>query len=143
MSLYTDGQALECAITYIPNPVESEITGTIFTFAGQLRGDFVVPSPDLTGQIVTSVIIDDTTIWQWTDIDGQVIGSQQPLTSDESVLQRLVAPIGLTQDVQYNCLTWPNIDRTVFNPPPTVLFTEATTVQPETGTIYLEEAGEF
>lgn len=140
-SLYTGGESLECAITYIPNPVEPEVAGTIFTHANQLRGDFIVPSPDMTGQIVTSIIIDDTTIWSWTDIEGEIIGSQQPRTDDLTVLERLIAPVGLVKDVQYNCLMWPEVDRTVFVPPSTVLFTDVAAAQTETGILYPE--GDF
>ena len=140
-ALRARGDALECLITYIENPLEPEITGTIFTDGGNLRGDFVVPTPDLTGQMVTSVVVDTSTVYQWTDINGEVIGSKQPRTNDADTLARLIAPIGLNRDVQHNCLTWPNVDRTVFNPPSDILFTEANKTPEETGTLY--EEGEF
>jgi hypothetical protein len=38
-SLLARGDSIECAITHIPNPLEAEITGNIFTNVGQLRGD--------------------------------------------------------------------------------------------------------
>lgn len=141
-SLVTQGRALECSITYIPNPVEPEITGTFFTDSGDLRGDFIVPTPDLSGQMVSSIIMANETIWQWTDIDGELVGSRQAAAVDDATLARLVAPVGLNTEVQYDCLTWPLVDRTIFTPPSTVLFTDATDATGEFGTIYPEE-GEF
>ncbi len=55
-SLYERGDSLECQITYIPNPLEASITGNIFMADGRVRGDFVVPAPDLNGQTVASII---------------------------------------------------------------------------------------
>lgn len=142
-SLLNREDAIECAITYIPNPVEPEITGNIFTVNGDFRGDFVVPTPDLTGQMVTSIIIANGTIWQWTDIAGEIVGSTQVAQYDTRTLERLVAPVGFTNTVQYDCLTWPQVDRTIFEAPSEVLFTDEASADFETGVIYPEETGDF
>ena len=142
-SLLARGDSIECAITHIPNPLEAEITGNIFTNVGQLRGDFIVPTPDLAGQMVTSIIIAEDTIWQWTDIDGELVGSKQPANFDTPTLERLVPPVGFATIVQYDCLTWPRVDRTVFEAPTQILFTDVASASFEEGIIFLENEGEF
>jgi len=136
--LMSRGDTLECAITYIPNPIEPSITGSIFTNEGDIRGDFVVPKPDLNGSMVTSVIIAEGTVWQWTDIDGEIFGSKQPADLTSSVLSRLVSPVGFDTSVQYDCLTWPQVDRTIFEAPANVLFTDPTAAVFEEGVIFEE-----
>lgn len=138
-SLLTRGDNAECAITYIPNPVEPSMTGNVFTFDGNLRGDFVVPTPDLSGEMVSSIIIAKDTIWQWTTIDDQTVGSVQPANFSVSALERLAAPIGFAAEVQYNCLTWQQPDYTIFEAPSSVLFTDVSTATFEEGTIYSED----
>ena len=101
----------------------------------------MVPTPDLSGEMVTSIIIADGTIWQWTEIDGETAASKQEAVFDQSTLERLVSPIGFIAELQYDCLSWPQVDYTIFEAPATVLFTEADTASFEEGTIYPE--GEF
>lgn len=140
-SLLARGESLECAITYIPNPTAAELTGNIFTFNGNLRGDFVVPTPDLADVMVTSIIIADGTIWQWTDIGGEVVGSTQAAAFDTATLERLVSPIGFVTNVRYDCLSWSQIDYTIFEAPTDVLFSDADTATFEEGVLF--EEGEF
>lgn len=142
-SLLTRGDSLECAITYIPNPLEPEVMGSMFTNEGQVRGDFVVPTPDLSGQMVTSIIISEGTVWQWTDIDGELVGSQRQADFTSASLARLVAPVGFDTEVQYSCLSWSQIDNTIFEAPSTVLFTSAATAEFEEGVIYKDQEPEF
>jgi len=140
-SLVARGDRLECAIKYIPNPLEPEIIGSLFTADGKVRGDFVVPTPDQVGQMITSIIIADDTIWQWTDIDGDMFGSQQVADFAPATLVRLVAPVGFSSEVQYDCLSWLQVDQTIFEPPTSIIFSDATHATFESGVIF--EEGEF
>lgn len=142
-SLLTRGDSLECQITYIPNPVEAEVVGSFFTNAGSARGDFIVPTPDLSGQMVSSIIITDNTIWQWSDIDGELVGSKQAADLTTDTLERLLSPVGFTTTVQYDCLTWPSVDQTIFEPPSSVTFTDAAEAVFEEGIIYESEESEL
>jgi hypothetical protein len=128
------GDSLECAIEY--TAIDASVTGTMFTDDGDLRGDFVVPSPDLVSQSVRSIIIEEGTIYEWVDLDGDVSGSRQPAQFDAATLERLVSPVGLSREVSYDCLTWPQVDRTVFTPPTNVLFTDQSAAVVETGLIF-------
>lgn len=142
-NLLTRGDQIECAITYTPSPAGTPLAGTVFTSEGSLRGDFVVPTPDLTGEMVTSIVINNDSIWQWTDIAGELVGSTQAANFGLSVLERLVSPIGFIDDVQYDCLKRSQVDRDIFQVPNEILFSDATAAGFEEGTIYLEPVGEF
>lgn len=142
--LYERGGSIECQITYIPNPLEAEITGNIFTADGRVRGDFVVPAPDLNGQTVASIIYDQPTLYIWSEIDGETFGVQQ--TQDSfSGLGDTAAAIDYDTEVQYNCLTWPRVDNTIFEPPTNVLFSDTaeTDANMEFGTLFEDENGEL
>lgn len=144
-NLIARGESLECQITYIPNPLEPEVTGSFFTADGQVRGDFLVPSPDLSGQILSSVIFTGSTLYAWSEIDGEQYGFQMQTDTFVSDNEMDTTPIPSDQEVQYTCLSWPNVDRTIFVPPTDVLFTDMSdmTGLMETGTIYLEQEGAF
>ena len=141
-ALYERGDSLECQITYIPNPLEAEINGNIFTDKGRVRGDFVVPAPDLNGQTVASIIYDQPTLYIWSEIDGETFGVKQ--TQQDFVgLGDTAAAIDYDTQVQYDCLTWLRVDPTIFEPPTKVLFSDldAMGANMEFGTLY--EEGEF
>jgi hypothetical protein len=142
--LIARNESLECQLTYIPNPLEAEITGSLFTADGKVRGDFLVPTPDLNGQMLSSVIFDGTTLYSWSEIEGELYGFK--IDSDSFVPEQGsdTAPIPEDTEVQYTCLTWPAVDYTIFEPPSSVLFTDMTDFSGvmETGTIYKTE-GEF
>ena len=142
-NLRARNESLECQITYIPNPQEPEVTGSFFTANGQVRGDFLVPTPDLNGQMVSSVIFDGTTLYSWTEIDGETYGFQIATDSFFSSEDNEATPVPTDIEIQYNCLTWPAVDRTIFQPPTNILFTDLTdfTATMETGLIF--EDGEF
>ena len=142
-SLLRRGDNVECAITYIPNPLEPEVTGTFFTANGNVRGDFVVPAPDLSGQVVSSLIYRDDTLYVWSTINGEQYGFT--LAAENFTSPGADTPIPTDTEVQYNCLTWPRVDNTIFEPPADVLFTDMTDTSAtmETGTIYPTETGEF
>ena len=137
-------QALECQLTYIPNPLENEIVGSLFTADGKVRGDFLVPTPDLSGKMLSSVIFDGTTLYSWSEIEGELYGFKLATNSFVSDSENDTAPIPDDTEVQYTCLTWPAVDYTIFEPPTAVLFTDMTDFSGvmETGTIY-EAEGEF
>jgi hypothetical protein len=143
-NLVARNQSLECQLTYIPNPLEDEITGSFFTADGKVRGDFLVSTPDLNGQMLSSVIFDGDTLYSWSEIDGELYGFKLATNSFVSDEENDTAPIPDDTEVQYTCLTWPAVDYTIFEPPTSVLFTDMTdfTGVMETGTIY-EAEGEF
>lgn len=143
-SLYERGDSIECQITYIPNPLEPEIYGNIFTDEGRVRGDFVVPSPDLSGQTVASIIYDAPNLYIWSEIDGELYGAKQT-QNNFTGLGDTAAAIDYDTEVQYDCLTWPLVDGTIFEPPSNVLFNEVTEVNAnmEFGTVFTDEEGEL
>jgi len=143
-SLYERAESLECQCTYIPNPLEAEITGNIFTDQGRVRGDFVVPAPDLNGQTVASIIYDQPTLYIWSEIDGETFGVKQ-VQDEFTGLGDTAAAIDYDTQVQYNCLTWPRVDSTIFEPPTNVLFNdmEDMSANMEFGTLFEDENGEL
>jgi len=143
-NLVARNESLECQLTYIPNPLEDEITGSFFTANGKVRGDFLVSTPDLNGQMLSSVIFDGDTLYSWSEIDGELYGFKLSTNSFVSDEENDTAPIPDDTEVQYDCLTWPAVDYTIFEPPTSVLFTDMTDFSGvmETGTIY-EAEGEF
>jgi|AntRauTorcE11897_2_1112592.scaffolds.fasta_scaffold00809_14 hypothetical protein len=143
-SLVARNESLECQVTYIPNPLEDEITGSFFTANGNVRGDFLVSTPDLNGQMLSSVIFDGDTLYSWSEIDGELYGFKMATDTFISDEESDTAPIPDDTEVQYNCLTWPAVDYTIFEPPTSVLFTDMTDVSGvmETGILY-EAEGEF
>ena len=143
-SLYERGESIECQITHTPNQLEAEITGNIFTADGRVRGDFVVPSPDLSGQTVASIIYDEPTLYIWSEIDGETFGIKQT-QDDFDGLGDTAAAIDYDTGVQYDCLTWPRVDNTIFQPPTNVLFSDidAMGANMEFGTLFEDENGEL
>ena len=143
-SLYERGDSIECQITYIPNPLETEITGNIFTDEGRVRADFVVPSPDFNGQTVASIIYDQPTMYIWSEIDGETFGIEQT-QEDFSGFSDSAAEIDYDTEVQYDCLSWPRVDNTIFEPPSNVLFKDAADMKAnmEFGTLFEDENGEL
>lgn len=141
-SLVARNESLECQITYIPNPLEDEIIGSFFTADGKVRGDFLVPTPDLNGQMLSSVIFDDDTLYSWSEIDGELYGFKLATDTFVSDEENDTTPIPDDTEVQYDCLTWPAVDYTIFEPPSSVLFTDMTDFSGvmETGTLYEAEA---
>lgn len=143
-SLLERGDSIECQITYIPSPLEAEIIGTFFVADGKVRADFLTPSPDLSGQVLSSLIYDTQTMYVWSEINGEQYGFS--MVSDAFINEDANTPVPADTEVQYNCLTWPRVDNTIFEVPGSVLFTDMTDVQAqfETGTIYEDpEVGEF
>lgn len=131
------GGSLECSINYTPD-LESAVMGNFFTNEGKFRGDFVLEAPGTDIQTVVSIIIAEDTIWQWIEVDGEAYGAKQEIDFSPEAKEKLVAPIGFDTDVEYNCLTWLAVDRTIFEPPQDVLFTDAVDAEFEEGVVYEE-----
>lgn len=143
------GEDIECNITYQTEDSEEPIEGTYFVSDGEMRGDFLTPTPDLSGQMLSSMIMTDSMMYIWSEIEGETYGMKMDLSVlDEEEAQRN-EPVALDEDVEYNCTEWENVDRTVFLPPEDVLFQDfGSTLNGamEYGTIYEEgemEAPEF
>jgi len=140
-NLIARGESIECQITYIPNPLEPEVTGTFFVANGNVRADFLVPSPDLAGQVLSSIIFDGSAIYVWSEINEELFGFTVATDSFMTDQSSDTSPIPADTELQYNCLTWPAVDFTIFEPPTSVLFTDLTdfTATMETGLIFEEE----
>lgn len=121
-SLRVLNEDLECAISYTPRNLVTEVEGTFFVSDGNIRGDFLTESPDLSGRILSSMIIKDTTMYTWSEIEGEAYGMKIDLTTTEAEAAETKQPVSLSADVKYDCKNWENVDRTVFVPPSDVLF---------------------
>lgn len=142
-SLKLLGEDLECTITYSSTEGETEVEGTYFVSDGNIRGDFMVPSPDLKGTILSSMIMDETNFYSWTEIDGQTYGAKVTITDMKKDEGNTGQAVSLDSEVNYKCKPWENVDGSVFLPPSKVLFrdmNETLKAGMEYGTTY--EAGE-
>lgn len=136
------GEDIECTVSYAQSGVEKEIEGTFFVSQGNLRGDFLVPSPDLTGEILSSVIMDKDNLYTWTEIEGQAYGAKIALSIMDSEQTDANLPVSLETEVNYDCKPWQNVDTSVFIPPGKVLFKDISELQKagmEYGTTYEAE----
>jgi hypothetical protein len=120
-SLRVLNEDLECTISHTNNQV-TEVEGTYFVSDGNMRGDFLTESPDLLGKILSSMIVKDTTMYTWSEIEGKVYGVKMDLTTTDAEAAETKQPFSLNDDVKYDCKNWKNVDRTVFAPPNDVLF---------------------
>lgn len=136
------GENMECTISYTDEEQQAAVEGTYFVSGGDMRGDFLTPSPDLSEQVLSSVIIDGSMMYLWSEIEGEMYGIKMDLSGSEEVDAN--EPVPLDAAVQYDCKPWVAVDRTVFEPPSDVLFrdmSELMNAGPEYGTIY-QEGGE-
>ncbi len=136
------GMDIECSISYQPNEYESPIEGTYFVADGKVRGDFLIYSPELGGTVLSSMIIDDTTMYSWSEINGESYGIKMNLsdTATEETASR--EPVDMSAAVTYDCKPWENVDNTVFEPPRAVLFQDIKAMMNggmEYGTVYEPE----
>lgn len=142
-SLRDLNENIECTISYKPNEQAEVTEGTYFVSEGKIRGDFLVESPDLTGKILSSMIIDGEFLYSWTEIDGQAYGAKIAVSKLNEQSNNVNQPMSLDTDVKYNCKPWDNVDGSIFLPPSKVLFQDMNELQKagmEYGTTY--EAGE-
>ncbi len=135
------GQDIECSITYETDEYDQPVEGTYFVSNGDIRGDFLTPSPDLSGQMLSSMIVANEMMYVWSEIEGESYGMKMDLSMFDEEEAESSEPVSLDEDVQYECKEWENVDRTVFLPPGDVLFQDfGTMIQSgmEYGTVYDE-----
>ena len=125
-ALAEKGESLECQIVLERSDAEGNIEGTYFTHEGSIRGDFLVPSPEFGGTLVSSMIVDANTLFVWTTIENQVIGFKSDLSTPDTTVPTK-EPIPLSEPVRYTCTEWDSVDRSVFIPPSQVTFTDTQT----------------
>lgn len=143
-SLRLLNEDLECTVSYTNIEQQSKVEGTYFVSDGSMRGDFLTESPDLTGQILSSMIIDDGLMYMWSEIEGEQYGFKMDLSKASTPEVASQEPVSLDTEVDYDCKVWTNVDRTVFTPPATVLFRDMSQLMQggmEYGTVY--EAGDM
>lgn len=133
---------LECVITYVPNEYESAVTGTYFVSNGSVRGDFLLRSTELGGQVLSSIIIAENTFYSWSTINGESYGVKVDMTLfDSAAVEGVKEPVPQDATIEYTCKAWELVDGSVFVPPRDVLFQDYAAVMQtgmEYGTIYNE-----
>jgi len=134
-------QDLECDISYYRQYQGSVIEGKYFVSEGKIRGDFLSDAPDLSSKIPSSIIIDDTTIYTWSKIDGKYYGVKSTVGADDDVVSN-EGVVSLNQGISYECKSWPAVNLEIFTPPSDVLFRDMNTMMNsdmEYGTVYKDE----
>lgn len=140
MELLERDTPVECTINY-ETPETGAVEGTLFVNEGELRGDFLVPSPDLEGTMLSSMIVTSDTVYVWSEFDGEAQGVQIALGDDEGALEEANTPVDPEMALNYDCAEWQNVDRSVFTPPSDVLFLDFDAAMQggmEYGTVYEE-----
>jgi hypothetical protein len=135
------GENLECTILYEDENTFSTVEGTYFVSDGDMRGDFLTEAPDLSGQVLSSIIVKDDMMYMWSEIEGELYGVKVDLALVEDDAVDTNEPVDLDADVEYDCKPWPQVDRTVFEPPSSVLFQDVSALLRggmQYGTIYDE-----
>lgn len=135
---------LECSIMLPGKDGDSDIEGTYFVSDGKMRGDFLTEGPDLSGQMLSSMILVGTTMHVWSEIDGELYGMKIDTASLQGGSVDAKEPVARDVDVSYDCKPWKNVDWTVFEPPSTVLFTDMNEMMNgmmEYGTLHEEGEG--
>jgi hypothetical protein len=143
-SLLSGGQSLECNISYQSSVTAAPTEGTYFTAGGRLRGDFVVP--EMASGSVSSLIMRDNTLYTWSVIEGETYGMKIDMAALAEAEQSDTAPdtnepVPLDAPVNYDCKTWTTIDKSIFEIPTDVLFTNYSDIMNmgmEFSTIYEE-----
>jgi len=135
------GKNLECTITYLPNEFEKAVSGTYFVSGISVRGDFLINSPELGGEVLSSIIMNDGTFYSWSTINDVSYGMKADISAMSNA-EGMKQPVPQDAKVEYTCDTWNPVDGSVFVPPSTVRFQEYGALL-ETGmeysTIYNEE----
>lgn len=140
-SLIGLGQSVECTIVYeeVGGPA---VTGTYFVHDGRIRGDFLTEVPELGGNVLSSIIMRDSDMYMWSDIDGQQYGMKIDIDSTSEVsATESREPIPRDVPVAYDCRPWTSIDNSIFEPPATILFQDMSALLEtgmEYGTVYTE-----
>ena len=119
-SLQAQGKDLECQVVYEQAGQGGTTEGTYFTSNGNLRGDFVVPSPDFGGTIISSMIVGGSSMYVWSKIGDDTFGFKSDINSETEIDSN--EPVPLDAQVKYTCTEWENVDGSVFVPPADVTF---------------------
>lgn len=134
---------LECTVRFDAGTAGSRVEGTYFVSEGSMRGDFLTDSPDLSGKILSSMIIKGEIMYSWSEIDGQMYGVKIDLSQVEEAVIDDKSAVSINESVKYDCKPWENVDGAIFLPPGNVLFqdlSEIMNIGMEYGNIY-EEGG--
>ena len=137
-------QNLECTINY---QTDVAVSGTYFTNQGKMRGDFIVPSAE--GDVLSSLIMRNDTMYTWSVINGQKYGMKFDLSEVETAREEgdipdTREPVPLDAAVDYDCKPWVSLDGSIFEPPSDIIFQDFSNILNmgmEFGTIY-EEGGD-
>jgi len=132
---------LECTISH--ETEESSFEGKYFTSQGKIRGDFQTDSPEMSGSVLSSMILDSDVMYVWSEIDGEQYGMKYDISAQAQSNVEANQPIALEDTVKFDCKNWRNVDESIFQPPADVLFQDFSQVinaGMEYGTVF--EAGE-
>jgi hypothetical protein len=124
--LRAQGSDLECQV--IQEKPEGTIEGTLFLSGGSVRGDFVVPADELGGTIVSSMIVGGDSTYVWSTIDGETFGFKSDTETEAAAQLDAKEPVPMDATVQYTCVTWDEVDGSVFVPPATIKFRDLNAV---------------
>jgi hypothetical protein len=141
-SLRLLGTAAECTINYVAEDGSAPVEGTYFVSEGKMRGDFLITSPEMEEQILSSMIMTDDQLYVWSVIEGESYGFKAPKATLSESDTEVKTPIGLETNVDFKCKAWKEVDNSVFIPPNDVLFSDMSALQKagmEYGTIYETE----
>ncbi len=139
-SLQAQGKDLECQVVYEHAGQGSPTEGTYFTSNGNVRGDFVVPSPDFGSTIVSSMIVGGSSMYVWSKIGDDTFGFKSDISNEAEIDSN--EPVPLDAQVKFTCAEWENVDGSVFVPPADVTFKDLGAVM-EAGMEYGVLEGEF
>ncbi len=89
----------------------------------KLKGEVVVSTPDLNGEITRSILVTDNVLYSWSKFDDKIYGAKISLDYTPSLHDNsLKLPFNLDTKIDYECTTWNKVDKTMFSLPEKVLF---------------------
>lgn len=141
-SLMALNEAMECKINYQTAVETEKIEGTFFVSEGKMRSDVIFESPEIEGQILSSIIIDDKEVYTWSIIESEGYGVKTTIENKEDFMDDINTPINTNTAVNYECQPWKSIDNSIFNPPSDILFRDINELRQtgmEYGVIYESE----
>lgn len=128
---------LECTVNYEVSGIATiTTTGTVFFSNGRLRGDFLTREDGM--DILSSTIVADSTLYNWSKIEGKLYGVEVDMTKPKDDFSAREA-VPLDVAVAYDCMAWKVVDASIFVPPSDVIFRDFAEVRTEgfeDGTIY-------
>lgn len=116
------GADVECTVSYRPSDTEPVVEGTYFVSGESMRGDFLTETPELAEPVLSSMIVQDESVYVWSEIDGELYGVKMDVTAVQDPAVDTREPIALDAEVAYDCTPWEAVDPTIFEPPSDVLF---------------------